>query len=240
MTAKELKEDVIDILEFSQEDGDAEIIYTDKEYLRNLNKVLRGITLDMLNKDLTSYINLKKKTYDLTVTNTPGTRGYQGRYKLPKDLLQLRQVHISLDGDCWIEGTFTPKKLDFNYKCNDCPCEGPQCGIELRRIGFNGSDYIEVTPIPKVPVKKGLVVQYESLPEKITDVDQELPFNEIDQDYVSNLVADRYMKDHFDMFSNGKRNKHFADIQVSKRRFDKLHGFQTKHRIQRKHTRPSI
>lgn len=240
MTAKDLKELVIDILEFTQEDEDAETIYTNTEYFRHLNQVLRGITLDMLNKDLTSFINLKKKTYDLVSTNTPGTRGYQGRYKLPKDLLQLRQVHVSLDGNCWIEGTFTPKKLNFDYKCNDCPCVGPQCGIDLRRAGFNGEDYIQITPIPKVPVKKGLVVQYESLPNEIDDLETEMPFNEIDQDYVANLVADKYMKVHFDMFSNGKRNKHFADIQTTKRRFDKLHGFQTKHRIQRHHTRPSI
>lgn len=240
MTAKDLKELVIDILEFTQEDEEAETIYTDKEYLRHLNMVLRGVTLDMINKDLTSYVNLKKQTYNLTVTNTPGTQGHQGMYKLPKDLLQLRQVHVSLDGNCWIEGTFTPKKLEFNYNCNDCPCKGPQCGIDLRKIGFNGEDYIQVTPIPKVPVKKGLVVQYESLPEKIEDVDKELPFSEIDQDYISNLVADKYMWIHDDMFSPGKMRNHFGSIQKSKSRFDKKHGFQTKHRIQRKHTRPFI
>ncbi len=240
MTAKDLKELVVDILEFTQEDESAETIYTDTEYLRHLNQVLRRITLNMINKDLTSYINLKKKTYDLVVTNTPGTRGYQGMYKLPKDVLQMRQAHISLDGGCWIEGTFTAKKLDFDYKCNDCPCKGPQCGIDLRKIGFNGNEYIQVRPIPKVPVKKGLVVQYEALPEKIENLEEELPFNEVDQDYVANLIADKYMKVHFDMFSNGKRNKHYADIQISKQNFDKLHGFQTKHRIQRKHTKPFI
>lgn len=240
MTAKDLKELIIDILEFTQEEEGAETIYTDKEYIRHLNQVLRGITIDMINKDITSYVNLKKVTYDISVTNTPGTRGYQGRYKLPKNILQLRQIHISLDGDCWIEGTFTSEKLNFDYKCNDCPCEGPQCGIDLRRMSYNGEDYLQITPIPKVFVRKGLVIQYETLPDPIENLDDNLPFSDIDQDYVANLVADKYMKIHFDMFSNGKRNKHFADIQISKRRFDKLHGFQTKHRIQRKHTRPSI
>lgn len=240
MTAKEIKELVIDILEFAQEDEGTETTYTDKEFLRHLNQVLRHITLDMINKDLTSYVNLKKVTFDLTVTNTPGTRGYQGMYKLPKDILQMRQVHISLDGNCWIEGTFTPKKVDFDYKCNDCPCEGAQCGINLRKVGFNGSYYIQVRPIPTVPVKKGLVVQYEALPEKIKDLETEMPFNEVDQDYVANLVADKYMEIHFDMNANGKRNKFFSTIKKSKKDFDKLHGLQTKHRIQRHHTRPSI
>jgi len=235
MKTIELQEIVLDALELDDNE-----VYTDKEFLMHLNGVLRGITLDMLNKDLTSYINLKKKTINLDVTNTPGTRGYQGLYKLPEDLLQIKQVHVSLDGNCWIDTKFTSKDLGYDYKCNNCPCKGPQCGIDLRRMNNEFGDYIQIRPIPKVPVRKGLIIQYSALPTKLKDIDSKLPFKETDQDYVALLVVDYYMAVHSDKYSQTKVNRVFNKFNRSKGRFDKLHNLQTRGRIQKNHDRPTM
>ena len=235
MEAIDLKYDVLDALELSCQDND-NCVYSNKEFLRHLNSALEGIAVDMLGKDITSYINLKKKVYDLKTPDIKGGVGYAGRYKIPDDILSLKNVEVSLDGTCWVDGLFVASDFDFKYSCNNCPCPEPNCGIILR---LNGN-YLEINPMPTKPVAKGLVVWYEAPPEKITDIKQELPFKGIDRTYVAMLIADYYMAVHADKFSTTKVSRLFNKFNRSKRRFDKLHNMQTKSRLQKKHTKPYL
>lgn len=232
-TARDVKNIVLNALNYTCED-ERLCPYSDKEFLMHFNDILDGVTIDMLNKDLTSYTNLKKKVYDLKMPNTPGTRGYQGRYKMEDDVLKLIQVDVALDGTCWVEATPTTKDLDFKYICNNCPCVGPTCGVTIRVV----NNYIELDPIPYKPVRKGLVVWYEAFPEKITDVDQEIPFGRADHRYIAMLIIDYYMAIYADKFSQAKVNRIFNKFSQTRTQFNKRHNLQTRGRVQRKHTKP--
>lgn len=234
-TARDIKNIVLNAIDLTCED-DRLCPYTNEEFIMNLNDTVDGTAVDMVNKDLTSYTNLKKKVYDIKMPNTPGTRGYQGRYKLEDDILQLKKVEVSLDGKCWVEATATTKDLKFKYECNNCPCKGPTCGMTFRLV----NNYLEIEPIPYKPVKKGLVVWYEALPEKITDIDQEVSFERIDHMYIAMQIADYYMAIHADKFSQAKVNRFFNKYNQTRTRFNKRRNLQTRGRVQRKHTRPYI
>ncbi len=236
MKALDLKYVVLDALELSCEGNPKDCVYSDREFLMHLNEALEGITMDMIGKDLSSYTNLKKKVYDLKLPNIPGGVGYAGRYKLPTDILSLKNVEVSLDGTCWVEGVFSATSFDFQYECNNCPCPEPNCGIDLRL----STEYLEISPKPTKPVAKGLVMWYEASAKVIEDVEEELPFKRIDQQYVALLIVDYYMAIHTDKFSTTKVNRVFNKFNRSKKRFDKLHNMQTKRRVQKRHQRPYL
>lgn len=237
MTAQELKYQInLALLENSYRGNETNCPYSDEEYLQNLNDMLVQLYVDMLNKDMTSFKNLKRNVSDIVVTRTVGVRGYQGMYKLPDDLLQLKQVLISLDGNCWIEANFTTKNLGFDYNCNDCPCKKAQCGIDLRKI----NDYLEIRPIPKLPVKKGLVVYYEAYPEKVMDIKGEIPLKPVDILLLKAKIIDYQFAVKADKHSNAKVQRMFNQYNNNKRGFDKINGLQTKPMITRNHPKRFI
>lgn len=237
MTALEVKEYVINALEMDVDDASDCEVYKNTEFFMHLNAVLRGITLDRLNRNLTGYKNLKKRIKDIVPASVPsGHYGHDGRYKLPSDFIQLKQATISLNGECWVNARVEnmDEGLRFHYKCNDCKCEKNCGGVWIRHV----NNYIEIEPLPKLEVPNGLVLYYEAMPEKVTELEQELPFNDIDLDYVVLLLADYYMAIHSDQYSQTKVGRLFNKFNRAKMRFDKYNGLQTRGRVQKKHERP--
>jgi hypothetical protein len=233
MKVLDLKYDVLDALEITCNDNN-NCVYSDADFLRHLNTVVEGIAVDILGKDLTSYINLKKRVYDIKLPNVKGARGYAGRYSLPGDILKLKKVEVSLDGTCWVEGVPSVDNLSFKYNCNNCPCPEPNCGIKL----LITDTHLTIDPLPTKDVAKGLVMWYEAYPDKITSIEQTLPFKGIDHAYIALLIADYYMAVHTDRFATAKVNRLFNKFNRAKKRFDKIHNLQTKKRVQKKHQRP--
>lgn len=234
--AKDIKDIVLDALEMDCVD-ETQCPYTDREFLMHLNGVCDGLSVDILNKNLTGYTNVKKKIYDIREPYQPGTRGYQGRYKLEDDLIKLLRVEVSYDGHCWAKADVSTKDFDYKYECDNCPCEdGCECSITFKFV--NG--YLEFDPIPVTFVRKGLVVWYEALPEKIETIEQEVPFTRTDHQYIAMQIIDYYMAVHADKYSQAKVNRIFNKFNKTKGRFDKLHNLQTRHRVQKRHQRPYL
>lgn len=180
------------------------------KFLLDLEEALNLVSLKALGLSTGSKVTGKEHCIRTYTNIPPGHIGYQGKYKMPTDLIRVTRMEINLDGKCWKEPNFV-NYSDFTCSlhkdgCNSCEACFSECKPD---VVINNKEIHILSPI-QVASPCGVKLWYLPRYTKITEKEQDIDIDDIAIDYLIYTIILMIQQIDSDKYSTTNNNRLYS------------------------------